>query len=317
MHLHWRALVSLTDLAAVSGLNEGTASPPSKKVCRRTTQEGENAANGVGTSEDAPGVAKNSAEDAAKVGVNGTNAEAVRSDIKEEQTSVDHSKSANVRSAGSDQVSDSESKANSLNTREIVESLCMADVLPNFGKDEPEPSKPRAAAAEKDSAPTLDPELEKYRAGWRSSSDEGMTLAQIYLLLGCPETVLLEYEWQHRNQDQVAPAIPTFNEHLNNMLRRLIHVASTQFKDLGRQKQAAAAAQQQPPSSPTCCTCGGTMNGTPPSRPSKGRNASPAGSGPSTPRGPGRPSRAPKTTATPPEKVSGSTFRTVPLSFIT
>ena len=59
----------------------------------------------------------------------------------------------------------------------------------------------------------------------------------MYLLLGAPDKLMLDYEWVdikvHRD------SVFEFNAKLTNMLRRLIHLAATEFADYSKNKHVS------------------------------------------------------------------------------
>ncbi len=85
-------------------------------------------------------------------------------------------------------------------------------------------------------------DLEKYRDGWVQSSADKMTLAEVHLLLGSPDKLVLEYEWV-----DVAPPsreIVQMNTNITNMLRRLVHLATTEFTDFSKVKPVSNCQSQ-------------------------------------------------------------------------
>ena len=149
--------------------------------------------------------------------------------------------------------------------RDVVELLGAADVLPNFGKAEPPkpPPKPAPTPKPKRVPPPIPPDilaLEKYRCGWRPDTCKSMTMAELYLLMGKPTTgILLEYEWVDKVKEEPPPTVvesvngvllptpsasiapapaakqpapkPRMSQSSQN-LKRLVHLASVQFKEL-------------------------------------------------------------------------------------
>ncbi len=63
-----------------------------------------------------------------------------------------------------------------------------------------------------------------------------MFLSQIFLLLGSPDKLVLEYEWVdvkvHKN-------VFEYNTSLTNMLRRLVQLAGTEFADYSKSKSVS------------------------------------------------------------------------------
>lgn len=87
---------------------------------------------------------------------------------------------------------------------------------------------------EKASAEELKKErVAKLREGWNLKEAEGLTIAELYLLMGCPEKLCLEYDWVDlvKNQNVIQ-----MNLALSNMLRRLVQLATTEFSDFSKNK---------------------------------------------------------------------------------
>jgi hypothetical protein len=150
---------------------------------------------------------------------------------------------------------------------------------------------------------------QKFRAGWLLEDAKCVTLAEIYLALGSPETVVLEYEWRditppkkdipniplevlgHSSSSVLSCAIFPQRDNLAGLLRKLVQLATTEFVDLTKSKQCVSL------SSPSRCTCGAILknSGTPPGKsgsrsPGSSRSPSVSGHGksPATPKGQGR-----------------------------
>ena len=75
--------------------------------------------------------------------------------------------------------------------------------------------------------------VEKLRGGITKDTAEDVTVGQLYLMMGDPQKMVLQYEWT----DVVkTPDIVSCNQRLTNMLRRLIHIATTEFIDLNKSR---------------------------------------------------------------------------------
>ena len=75
--------------------------------------------------------------------------------------------------------------------------------------------------------------IELLRQGWDLKSAEGLTIGELYLLLGCPEKLTLEYDWVDLVKND---NIMQMNLALTNMLRRLVQLATTEFSDFSKTK---------------------------------------------------------------------------------
>ena len=62
-----------------------------------------------------------------------------------------------------------------------------------------------------------------------------MTIAELYMMLGCPKRLCLEYDWVEKKTKE---DIWELNKKLTNMLRRLVHLATTEFIDFKKVKPA-------------------------------------------------------------------------------
>ncbi|XP_013378859.1 protein cramped-like isoform X2 [Lingula anatina] len=107
-------------------------------------------------------------------------------------------------------------------------------------------------------------EVERFRNGWTLQEAENLSIAHIHLILGSPEKLVLEYEWEEPNE---TPHLE--NASLSNMLRRLVHLAMSEFTDFSKPKQ--------PGSSSPCKCCGNVHTGGSP-RNRSSQNRSPGGS---------------------------------------
>jgi hypothetical protein len=70
--------------------------------------------------------------------------------------------------------------------------------------------------------------LEMVRGGLVRKQAESIGVADLYLMMGGPDRVVLEYEWC-----DITPGdeVSHLNNQLTNMLRRLVHLATTEFTD--------------------------------------------------------------------------------------
>ena len=59
----------------------------------------------------------------------------------------------------------------------------------------------------------------------------------MYLLLGAPDKLVLEYEWVEIKVQ--SDSVFELNTKLTNMLRRLIHLAATEFADYSKNKHVS------------------------------------------------------------------------------
>ncbi|XP_021363017.1 protein cramped-like isoform X2 [Mizuhopecten yessoensis] len=88
--------------------------------------------------------------------------------------------------------------------------------------------------------------------GWNTNMADSLTVAELYLMFGKDGKLRLEYEWVTTPDDQLASK-------LTNMLRRLVHLATTEFTDFSKTSSN---------SSSPCQTCGASK-----AKGSGGRNA--------------------------------------------
>lgn len=72
--------------------------------------------------------------------------------------------------------------------------------------------------------------LELLREGVTAETAHMISVADLYLMMGNPEKIILEYEWVDLKPVQDILDLG----HLTNMLRRLIHLASTEFTDFSK-----------------------------------------------------------------------------------
>lgn len=63
--------------------------------------------------------------------------------------------------------------------------------------------------------------------GWNLNMADSLTIAELYLMFGKDGKLRLEYEWCKTPDDQLASK-------LTNMLRRLVHLATTEFTDFSK-----------------------------------------------------------------------------------
>lgn len=77
--------------------------------------------------------------------------------------------------------------------------------------------------------------LEALKEGVVRSKAEMLTIADIFLMMGSPQKIVLEYEWVEM------VVTPDFLDmgHVTNMLRRLIHLATSEFSDFTKPKLPA------------------------------------------------------------------------------
>lgn len=79
-------------------------------------------------------------------------------------------------------------------------------------------------------------------SGWTSNVDETMTLAELYLMFGRDEELRFEYEWVPKKTSVTGlEEIVLLN--LNNMLRRLSHLATVEFTDFSKTPGAGTMCQ--------------------------------------------------------------------------
>ncbi|XP_046561787.1 protein cramped-like [Haliotis rubra] len=87
------------------------------------------------------------------------------------------------------------------------------------------------------------------KTGWTVESGRTITLAQLYLMCGQEETVKLEYEWCETKTKENTHYTST----LTNMLRRLAHIATVEFRDPSRVKPTTDSMARK---SVLCSVCG-------------------------------------------------------------
>ena len=75
--------------------------------------------------------------------------------------------------------------------------------------------------------------LVKLQEGWTKEQAQGLTIAEVYLMLGCPEKLTLEYDWVDKVKND---NVLQMNLTLTNMLRRLVQLATTEFADFSKCK---------------------------------------------------------------------------------
>ncbi|XP_046377265.2 protein cramped-like isoform X1 [Haliotis rufescens] len=101
------------------------------------------------------------------------------------------------------------------------------------------------------------------KMGWTVESGRTITLAQLYLMCGQEETVKLEYDWC----DTKTKGNTHFTSTLTNMLRRLAHIATVEFRDPSRVKPNTDSVARK---SVLCSVCGAVAER---SKKEKSRNA--------------------------------------------
>lgn len=94
---------------------------------------------------------------------------------------------------------------------------------------------------EEDEKETEEQKLERFQKGWRKSEAGELTVAELYLMFGSPEKVILQYEWVDLVQTQ---DVLQLNQNLTNMLRRLVHLATTEFADFRKSKPSKNTVNQ-------------------------------------------------------------------------
>lgn len=78
--------------------------------------------------------------------------------------------------------------------------------------------------------------LDTFREGLLLKDCASVTALEVYMMMGCPQKVVLEYDLVEAEQ---AEGILELNK-LTNMLRRLVHLASTEFIDFKKSKPQSA-----------------------------------------------------------------------------
>ena len=77
--------------------------------------------------------------------------------------------------------------------------------------------------------------LKKLERGLTVSDCGSMTIAEVYMMTGCPKKLCLEYEWVEKKPVE---DIWELNKKLTNMLRRLVHLATTEFVEFKKTKSS-------------------------------------------------------------------------------
>ena len=120
--------------------------------------------------------------------------------------------------------SSSPETANSLSTKQSTktEGDSMFSGIATLGEDlDPEPANEEITR-----------KIEMFREGLNRTMADQFTLADLYLMMGNPEKIMLEYDWV----DIVDTPDILDLSHVTNMLRRLIHLASSEFTDFNKPK---------------------------------------------------------------------------------
>ncbi|XP_074650468.1 protein cramped-like isoform X2 [Tubulanus polymorphus] len=100
-----------------------------------------------------------------------------------------------------------------------------------------------------------DDDFEKrVRDGWTFEDAQKITIAELHLTMGCPEKIVLDYEWVEATSDV------TGAKNLATMLSRLVQIACIEFTDLKKSKQPPLT------SSPCHCHCKKNNARTPPNK---------------------------------------------------
>ncbi|XP_064608359.1 protein cramped-like isoform X2 [Liolophura sinensis] len=73
---------------------------------------------------------------------------------------------------------------------------------------------------------------DRIRKGWSLGDCESLTLAELYLMFGEGGKLKVEYDWC-----EIKPASVLALQQLTNLLRRLVHLATTEFTDFSKLKQ--------------------------------------------------------------------------------
>ena len=127
-------------------------------------------------------------------------------------------------------------------------------IMKGDGLEEPKDSEPYKPLKEtsdfkdkddkKDNIQVSPSAFEGLRKGWINKECNKVTLAELWLAVGSPEKITMNFEWV-----DCSNKIDYMQQSLANMLRRLIHLATTEFTDFSRQSAL--------PSSPNkCAKCG-------------------------------------------------------------
>ena len=82
--------------------------------------------------------------------------------------------------------------------------------------------------------------LRKLERGLTVSDCGSMTIAEVYMMTGCPKKLCLEYEWVEK---KVTEDIWELNKKLTNMLRRLVHLATTEFVEFKKAKPTTVVSE--------------------------------------------------------------------------
>ena len=115
---------------------------------------------------------------------------------------------------------------------ETIAPSAAGSALDKNKSDPPDSSHKNEANSSNDDSDEID--LERFRKGWTKETAGNMTMAEIYLLFDAPKTIILEYEWTDVN-----PQCNFMTNNLNNVLRRLVHIAITEFVDVSRSKSVS------------------------------------------------------------------------------
>lgn len=118
--------------------------------------------------------------------------------------------------------------------------------------------------------------IEMIRKGWTEETIGMLTVGELYLMLGSPEKIVLEYDWDKPvNEDKTSTndakneAVLSENvrklQNLTLVLQKLLQVASTTFNDF--------KAKQQEPLSPTCRNNNRSSNANSSGKPNTSRNS--------------------------------------------
>ena len=119
--------------------------------------------------------------------------------------------------------------------------------------------------------------VQSVKAGVSRSVAETLTVADIYLMMGMPDKVVLEYEWV----ELVKQAdVLNFRE-LTNLLRRLVGLARTHSLDAPKSRSVTAM-QGDTAAAAACISCGASSTNTPPN--AKRNRRAPKSSTPKTTR---------------------------------
>lgn len=77
---------------------------------------------------------------------------------------------------------------------------------------------------------------DRIRKGWSLGDCESLTLAELYLMFGEGGKLKVEYDWC-----DIKPASVLALQQLTNLLRRLVHLATTEFTDFSKLKQESVS----------------------------------------------------------------------------